>query len=43
MVTQIENPEYATEAPMALGGPQEVRDDSLASIGEMGFTVREVG
>jgi hypothetical protein len=37
MVEQIKGPEYAPAA-----APQEVRDDSLASLAEMGITVREV-
>lgn len=36
VVGQIEGPEYAPAA-------QEIRDDSLASLTEMGITVREVG
>lgn len=39
MVAQIESPEYVP----ASSGAQEVRDDSLASLAEMGITVREVG
>ena len=42
-IAEIAGPEYAAAVPPSFGAPQETRDDSLASLAEMGITVREVG
>lgn len=40
-VAEIAGAEYAATVPPSFGAPQDVRDDSLASLAEMGITVRK--